>query len=235
MCGRFNQEMTWREIHDLYELLGSLPVTVLERRWNGCPSQSFAICRLSVDESRETVSLRWGLVPAWARDQRMAGRLINARSETVSHKPAFRAAFRSRRCLIPANSWFEWSRDQDGIKRPWLIAMEDSKPFSFAGIWERWMRNGESVETFSILTEAASPEIRHLHHRQPVVIAPSHFEEWLATDRMPWSSDPEEWLLTAAIRSGFTWRPVTKPLNNAAATRRPSLFDNLSPRQDEEP
>ena len=223
MCGRFSQMMTWRQVHDLYQLLGSRPVHPSERR-NGCPTQDFAVCRLDPDGSGEAASLRWGLVPPWAKDRRMAGRMINARSETVKDKPAFRAAFRSRRCLIPANRWFEWRREgSDGPKRPWLIESADGLPLSFAGIWERWSHGRASIETFSILTEEASEELRHLNHRQPVVIAPSCFGEWLSAERSPWSDVPEEWLSIAAVRSGFTWRPVEGSLDDTGPSTA-SLF-----------
>ena len=109
MCGRFTQQLTWRQIHDLYGLKGPpLPLN-LQPRYNGAPGQ-IRRCRLDEDGNRAIVQLRWGLVPSWARDVRMGNRLINARSETVHAKPSFGAAFRSRRCLVPADGWFEWRR-----------------------------------------------------------------------------------------------------------------------------
>jgi len=213
MCGRFSQRMSLHEIDDLYQLIEAPSTDLPEPRWNGRPTQNFAVCRLRADGPREATPLRWGLVPSWSRDRRMTGQMINARAETITLKPAFRSAFRSRRCLVPANGWFEWRRLGSGGKRPWFIESADSFPLSFAAIWERWSQGEESVETFSILTEAACPELRHLHHRQPVVVAPERFEEWLATDRQPWRGDSEDWLSVAAVRSGFTWRPMPRPLD----------------------
>ena len=108
MCGRFTQKLTWRQIHDLYNLTASVVLLNLQPRYNGAPEQEFAACKLDDDGNRTMVQLRWGLVPSWAQDVRIGTRLINARSETIHTKPLFGAAFRSRRCLVPANGWFEW-------------------------------------------------------------------------------------------------------------------------------
>ena len=108
MCGRFTQKLTWSQIHDLYSLTASVVPLNLQPRYNGAPEQEFAACRLDNGGNRTMVQLRWGLVPSWARDVRIGTRLINARSETIHTKPSFGAAFRSRRCLVPAYGWFEW-------------------------------------------------------------------------------------------------------------------------------
>ncbi len=133
MCGRFTQKLTWPEIHDLYSLTApSLPLN-LQPRYNGAPEQEFVACRLDADGNRTMVQLRWGLVPSWARDIRIATRLINARSETIHTKPSFGAAFRSRRCLVPADGWFEWQRTGYG-KQPYFLALGDGLPLSFAAL-----------------------------------------------------------------------------------------------------
>ena len=117
------------------------------------------------------VQLRWGLVPSWARDVRIGTRLINARSETIHTKLSFGAAFRSRRCLVPADGWFEWQRTGYG-KHPYFLALEDGSPLSFAALWERWGKGNNSLESFAIITTTASPELADIHHRQPAIIAP---------------------------------------------------------------
>ena len=137
MCGRFTQMMSWSEVHDLYRHQKPTAPVSMTPRYNGAPSQDFAACRLDTAGRRTVVKLRWGLVPSWARDVRIGSRLINARAETVHSKPSFGAAFRSRRCLVPANGWFEW-RKEGRNKQPYFLALADGSPLSFAGLWECW-------------------------------------------------------------------------------------------------
>ena len=113
-------------------------------------STKFAACRLDDNGNRAIVQLRWGLVPSWARDVRIGTRLINARSETIQTKPSFGAAFRSRRCLVPADGWFEWQRTGHG-KRPYFLALEDGSPLSLAALWEHWGKDDDSLESFTII------------------------------------------------------------------------------------
>ena len=153
--------------------------------------------------------LRWGLVPGWAKDVKIGARMINARAETVHEKPAFRAAFKRQRCLIPADGWFEW-REKEAGKQPWFITAADREPVSFAGLWERWEKD-EPMETFTVLTTAASPGLDDIHHRQPSILEAGDFEEWLAPDT------PTERLLALARRSHEgpfdRWR-VARRVNN---------------------
>ena len=117
-------------------------------------------------------------MPSWAKDSKIGVRLINARAETVHTKPSYRAAFRSRRCLVPANGWFEWQRTGNG-KQPYCLAHAGGSQLSFAALWERWDKGGESIETFTIITTKASPGLADIHHRQPSIIDPARFDEWL--------------------------------------------------------
>ncbi len=129
--------------------------------------------------TRHLVLLRWGLVPHWAKDKSIGNRLINARSETVDSKPAFRAAFRNKRCLLPASGFFEWKKEPHG-RQPYYVLREDEGLLAFAGLWERWMStDGEVVESCTILTTEASEDLRDLHHRMPVILDRSDFEAWL--------------------------------------------------------
>ena len=180
MCGRFTQQLPSEEICDLYSVRGAPLGPNRRARYNGAPGQGFAACRLDEDGARAIALLRWGLVPSWARDATIAGRLVNARSETVHSKPSFRAAFRSRRCLIPADGWFEWQQTGSG-KQPYFLTLADGSPLSFAALWERWDPGGGPLETFTIITTPASPELEDIHHRQPAIIEPRWFSEWLDT------------------------------------------------------
>ena len=172
MCGRFTQELNWEQIRGLYRLPEPPPERRLQPRYNGAPTQDFAACRLDAAGNRAAAKLRWGLVPSWAPDVGMGARLINARAETVRGKPAYAAAFRSRRCLIPANGWFEWQRTGRG-KQPYFLALADGSPLSFAALWERRDGDGEALESFAVITTAASPALADIHHRQPAIVAPS--------------------------------------------------------------
>ena len=142
MCGRFTQRMSWRELHELMDLVGT-PLN-LRPRYNAAPSQDVAVIRSGDPGSRSGASggrtlamLRWGLIPAWAKDPAIGHRLINARSETAAEKPSFRAAYRHRRCLIPADGFYEWRREGK-TRQPWLFGLQGGAPFVFAGLWERW-------------------------------------------------------------------------------------------------
>ena len=127
---------------------------------------------------REIAKLRWGLVPSWAKNQGMGVRLINARAETVHTKRSYGAALRSRRCLVPANGWFEWQRTGHG-KQPYFLALADGLAVTFAALWERWEQGADSLESFTIITRAATPALADIHHRQPAVIGPDRFDDWL--------------------------------------------------------
>ena len=178
MCGRFTQMMSWSQVHDLYHYQEPAAPLSLTARYNGAPTQDFAACRLDEAGRRTVVKLRWGLVPAWAKDVRMGFRLINARAETVHSKPSFGAAFRSRRCLVPANGWFEWRRDGRN-KQPYFLALADGSLLSFAGLWERWSSPAETRETFTVITTAAASGLADIHHRQPAIVDPGRFDDWL--------------------------------------------------------
>lgn len=181
MCGRFTQKLTWREIHDLHGLLTTAPSDNMRPRWNGAPTQDFAARRLNADGVRTLSRLRWELIPFWAKDAKIGSRLINARAESVGSKPAFQSAFKSRRCLVPADGWFESVREGGG-KSPRFLSMADGSIASFAALWERWDGSDGLIESLSIITTEASPELAHVHVRQLAIFDPQQFEEWLAPD-----------------------------------------------------
>lgn len=178
MCGRFTQELSWSEIRGLYDAADTAPAIELRPRYNGAPMHDFAACRLDEAGRRTVCKLRWGLVPSWAKDAGAAPRPINARAETVHAKPAYRDAFRSRRCLIPANGWFEWQRTARG-KQPYFLALADGSPISFAAVWERRGGNGDAGGSFAVITTAASAAPANVHHRQPAILDPADFAAWL--------------------------------------------------------
>jgi len=183
MCGRFAFYSPAEATAALFGVSGSLEV---EPRYNIAPTQYIAAVRNGDDaaddgESRELVMLRWGLVPFWAKDPAIGNRMINARAETVAEKPAFRAAYRRRRCVVLADGFYEWHRD-GSIKVPYYISLASEEPFAFAGLWERWenKESGESLQTATLITTAANDFLTSLHHRMPVILEPDRAECWLA-------------------------------------------------------
>ena len=210
MCGRLTQSMTWREIHRLYCLSRGARAVNVRARYNAAPTQDLAACRLDGHGEREVALLRWGLVPSWAKGLKMGARLINARAETVHEKPSFRAAFRKRRCVVPADGWFEWRRTDSG-KQPYFLAAADGAPLSFAGLWERWTGAGEVVESLTIVTTAASAALRAIHDRQPAVLSAEGVAAWLDP-----ATDAKRLLDIARIplEGPYEIRPVSTAVNN---------------------
>ena len=178
MCGRFTQKLSPREVYDLYGVIEPPPSFARGGRYNGAPTQDFAICRVDGDGRRHIAELRWGLVPSWWKDAGAGPPLINARSETIREKRVFADAFRDRRCLVPANGWFEWQGPSQA-RQPFYLTLVGGGPISFAGIWERWEAKEQVIESFAILTTPAAAELADIHPRQPAIVDPKWFAEWL--------------------------------------------------------
>ena len=158
-------------------------------------------------------AFRWGLVPFWAREPSIGSRMINARSETVASKPAFRAAFRKRRCLIPADGFYEWTGPK-GDKQPVYITLPDSAPFGFAGLWEVWDDKGRADQplyTCTIITTEASPSIKAIHPRMPVILKPQVFQDWIRADT---PLETLEAILRGQRHEDLVSRPVSRAVNS---------------------
>jgi putative SOS response-associated peptidase YedK len=180
MCGRFS--LRARNAALLAEYFGIVDVPLLKARYNIAPTQPVPVVRLKSDQlkpQREMVMLRWGLIPAWAKDPAIGNRMINARAESLAHKPAFRAALRSRRCLVVADGFYEWQA-AGKAKQPYFIHFRDDRPFAFAGLWEAWEGpDHTAIESCTIITTTADDLIRPIHDRMPVILAPEVYEVWL--------------------------------------------------------
>jgi len=184
VCGRFTARLTWQQLHDLYNITapdvgprqGELD---LKPRYNVAPTQMVPVIRLDQDCYRELAMLRWGLIPSWAKDDKIGYKTINARAETVATAPAFRAAFKKRRCLVPTSGFYEWKKLDDGNKQPYLIGMRNGAPFSFASLWERWDKGEAPVETFTIITGEPNSLAAEIHNRMPVILDPDDYDAWL--------------------------------------------------------
>jgi putative SOS response-associated peptidase YedK len=190
MCGRY---LLISPIAALRRIFGVAEATInLAPRWNIAPTTACLVMRADEAGERHFALLRWGLVPAWARDASGASRMINARGETVADKPAYREAFRRRRCLVPADGFYEWPETGED-RRPVLFRRADRVPFAFAGLWERWRQpDGTPLETFTIVNTEATGAMRAFHHRVPIVLDEAQQRSWLdpAADPGPLVAGP---------------------------------------------
>lgn len=212
MCGRFSLGVSAATLAAQFDL-GDRPDW--SPRYNLAPTQdTLTVLRRSPEGRRECRRMRWGLIPAWAKDPAIGSKLINARAETVANKPAFRQALRKRRSLVLADAFYEWEA-QGRRKQPWCIRRKDGAPFAFAGLWDRWHDpKGRDVESCTILTTTANALIRPFHHRMPVILLPENYDPWL--DVAAADSDRILAFLQPAATEEFTAYPVSPLVNNPA-------------------
>ena len=178
MCGRYNLITDTDALVDFFEIEQVLlEPRELVPRYNIAPSQAIPIVRMG-DSGRELLLATWGLVPHWSREPKTKYSTINARAETVAEKPAFRDAFKRQRCLIPATGFYEWQRTGDH-KIPYHICMPDHGLFAFAGVWDRWSREGEAFDSCSIIVTAANAVMQPIHERMPVILNKAQYSSWL--------------------------------------------------------
>lgn len=177
MCGRFTLTTSAEDLARLFEIESYL--TEITPSYNIAPSENIAaVMEDTEDGGRDLELLQWGLVPSWAKDQSIGSKMINARAETAHEKPSYRSAFKSRRCLILADGFYEWKKTPDG-KQPHYIKMTDGSPFAFAGLWETWTGDGEELRTCTILTTEANDLMSSIHHRMPVILPRENHTAWL--------------------------------------------------------
>jgi len=177
MCGRFASfDLPLELLSELFGIASSPP---LPSRYNIAPTQMVLVIRQLPDGQNHLELPRWGLIPSWAKDPSIGSKMINARAETITEKPAFRQAIKYRRCLVLASGFYEWKKEGKA-KQPWYIRLKDGAPMVFAGIWESWRSpEGEVIESCSILTTAANRLVAPLHDRMPVILSPDEFNGWL--------------------------------------------------------
>lgn len=179
MCGRFSQSKSAEAIASAFQVAEVPPLTP---RYNIAPTQSVATILQTLDQQdRQFKMLHWGLIPSWAKDPKMGAKLINARAETVAEKPAFRTAFRQRRCLVLADGFYEWqTQENNKQKQPYYIRLNDWQPFAFAGLWERWQdTESEVIESCTLLTTEPNELMCPIHNRMPVILDPKDYDLWL--------------------------------------------------------
>jgi putative SOS response-associated peptidase YedK len=175
MCGRY----ALHHHPDVVALaFGLAEAPQFSARYNIAPMSSVPIVRADAQGERQAVTVRWGLLPRWAKDPKLAAKMNNARAETVAEKPSFREAYRRRRCLLPASGFYEWHAE-GGRKQPWYIHPRGAELFGFAALWERWQGPEGPLETCAIITTEANEVMRPIHDRMPVILEPANFARWI--------------------------------------------------------
>lgn len=223
MCGRFALAITGEAVAASMGAAPLLPAFVealaaWQGRFNIAPTTTIPVVTAAADGGREISFMRWGLVPFWAKAMNIGASLNNARSDSIASKPAFREAWKRRRCLVPATSFYEWQVQESGTKQPYAIASAHGEVLAFAGIWERWRdpQGGSTAPeliSVAIITTDANETMRPLHHRMPVIIAEPHRDEWLRA-----TVPPVELLRPCDADVLRTWR-VSSVVNNARNDR----------------
>ncbi|MDA7428055.1 SOS response-associated peptidase [Primorskyibacter aestuariivivens] len=180
MCGRFAVTLP---PDAMAQLFAATPANDLPDvpNYNVCPTTQIHVIRAG-EGQRHLQSMRWGFLPHWYKTPTDGPLLINARAETIAEKPAFRAACRERRCLIPATGFYEWTKDGEGKRLPWYIHRSDGAPLAFAAVWQDWARGEEAFRTCAIVTTGANDRMRQIHHRMPVILEPRDWALWLGEE-----------------------------------------------------
>ena len=208
MCGRFTLHSPEPLIREAFHLEHTKPLC-LSPRYNIAPSQDIPVIR-DTESGLELTLARWGLVPSWSKAPKTKYSTINARIESVAEKPTYRTPFTRRRCLIPADGFYEW-KVVDGHKIPHHIRMRDGDVFAFAGLWDRWEGEGETLDSCTIIVMPANEVMKSLHERMPAIIAPAHYDLWVdsrITDKVEIMG-----FLNSAPSSGLKFYPVSPWVN----------------------
>ena len=180
MCGRFARRSTQEVLVDWFGVeMEDMPF--FAPTFNAAPQSTQPVVRLDRDSGARSIALlRWGLIPYWAKDAKLGYTTINARAEEVASKPAYRDAMKKRRCLVPADAFYEWQKIDAKQKRPFAIALKSGEPYAFAGLWERWApKDGEALETFTIVTTDPNALMEKIHNRMPVIVPVKDYDRWL--------------------------------------------------------
>lgn len=235
MCGRYSLTRPDQVIEFLGPVLderGVPPSIELSPRYNIAPTQELPIL---ANRSRRAIEpARWGLIPRWADSPSLGARLINARAESLAEKPAFRDAFARRRCLVPADGFYEWRKTGGRTRQPTFFHLAPRRPLAFAGLWDAWRARGAGAGagqggwliSFTIITCPANPLVAPIHHRMPVVLAPDDWPRWLTADALP--PDALADLLQPADPAGWAADPVG-PFVNAPDHEGPACLDPPPP------
>lgn len=237
MCGRYTAKKNAVELADEFDA-EIFVAEDLEADYNVAPTKRVHIVRSTKPEeggsaaeartsgARELTVMRWGLIPSWAKDEKIGSKMFNARAESLSTKPAFRSALKRRRCLVPADGWYEWKKADGKTKQPFYMSSADSSELAFAGLWEIWGDKPNRLTTFTIITTDSVGPLQDIHDRMPLVLPPHLWDEWL--DRS--TEDVADLLAppTLEVVDGIELRPVGTEVGNVA-NNGPSLIDRVEP------
>jgi len=224
MCGRFARKSTQQVLADWFGVeLEDMPW--FAPSFNVAPQSTQPVVRVSRNSgAREFSLMRWGLVPFWAKDAKFGYSTINARAEEAPTKPAYREAFKKRRCLVPADAFYEWKRFDAKTKQPYAIALKSGEPYAFAGLWESWRpKEGDPLETFTILTTDPNELMQSIHNRMPVILEPRDYNRWL--DSANPQTPPVDLLRHFPAEKMLAW-PVTDRVGNVR-NNDPELLESL--------
>ncbi len=221
MCSRYYLTSPPEQVRAWFQYSGD---QMFPPRYNIAPTQPVAIVRHDIHGNRAFVLVRWGLIPSWAKEPEKFSTLFNARAETAAEKPSFRAPLRHRRCLVPADGFYEWTGPK-GDKQPHLVCRRDGKMAAFAGICEHWLgADGSELETMAILTVPASGEVSSIHDRMPLILEPEYFDTWLdcrsgsSIDIMPLMDAPK----APPLQITAVNRQLNNPRNDFAEVQQPT-------------
>lgn len=219
MCGRFAITLPDDAMASLFAATPANDLPDIPN-YNVCPTNQ--IHTVTSDEGhRRLRPMRWGFIPHWYKTPSDGPLLINARAETIAEKPAFRAACRERRCLVPASGFFEWTKDEDGKRLPWYIYPAKGEILAFAGVWQVWDKGGEPLTTCAIVTTDANAAMSTIHHRMPVVLAREDWAKWLGEDGKGAAS-----LMQAAPGDALSFHRVDPQVNSNRASG-PELIEAI--------
>lgn len=236
MCGRYTSKKNPVELAEEFEAADHLAD---ERRpdFNVAPTREVPVVRAArassgdgsarADVQRELVQLKWGLVPFWSKDPKTGGRMFNARVESITTKPAFRTAIKKRRCIVPADGWYEWKKSDDGkTKQPYYMTPQDGSSLAFAGVWETWGKGEDFLQTFTIITTEAQGQLADIHDRMPFLLPSERWSSWLDPER----DDVTDLLAHPDLDRGdaLELRPVGADVGKVA-NNGPDLIERIEP------
>ncbi len=208
MCGRYNLRATPKDMQDFFGLAAE--PAAFSVRYNIAPTQTVPAVRMAGDRMEATF-FRWGLIPFWAKDMKIGSSMINARADTITEKPTYKAAFRRRRCLIPASGFYEWKQGTGKVKQPFHIHQVDNYLLAFAGLWETWDKGEAPIESCTIITTEANDLMKPLHDRMPVILPRSTWDVWLDAEV---EADGLAKLLAPYAGGDMIAEPVSTTVNN---------------------
>lgn len=221
MCGRYTLGREPNSLLDYFHLHGEVPFYHLS--YNIAPSQDVPVIIQDNQQHRVCMLMRWGLVPHWAKQIDARYKMINARVETIADKPAYRDAFRTKRCLVPADGFYEWRQTEQG-KQPYYIYKEDKSLFAMAGVWATWRTEDSTLHSFSIVTTTANEFMRDIHERMPVILPEENYDNWLSPAEEPAQL---QYLLHSYQHETLACHPVSKAVNNPG-NNEPALICEMS-------